>query len=75
MSIRPISPAPEKITVQSVDAVTNARNFETDPAPDEQPKQPHEQCDPVEVSFVGNDCMILKPNVLKTKLLRIGTLQ
>src|SRR5262249_31508319 len=40
MSIRPISPAPEKITVQNV----------------------------VEVNFVGNDCVILKPNVLKTKL-------
>src|SRR5262249_9234957 len=39
-----------------------------DPAPDEQPEQPDEQCDPVEVNFVGNDCIILKPNVLKTKL-------
>src|SRR5262249_59285343 len=57
-----------KITVQNVGAVTNARNFGNDPAPDEQPEQPDEQCDPVEVNFVGNDCIILKPNVLKTKL-------
>ena len=39
MSIRPISLAPEKTSVQNVDAVTTPE-FGNDPAPDEQPEQP-----------------------------------
>jgi hypothetical protein len=54
MSIRPISLAPEKTSVQNVDAVTTPE-FGNDPAPDEQPEQPDEQYDPVEANFVGNE--------------------